>query len=247
MFQSIDDTFKQSGLSERLKNNLKKTTSHKDLKQNFYIEALCKKWTPMPIKLARDKNLKCEVKNFYVILFQLCGLGCNYYQEKSLAKIMGVSERTVRRYVAKLIKAGYLKTKPSKGNNSKFEYITKRSKLFVAIPNLYAFNLSIHKRAKYLWWILQDLGDCDGNSFYSQPKLTKLCGWKQLSTLRKYRNELIKAKMLLYEHGSHSRGKEYYVLWPPGMTNPKRRSIIKKSKAIDKPFKDYPQHRTQNH
>lgn len=227
MFQSIGKIFK-------LPEELKQAKSYKDLKRIFRIKELLFKFTCIPKKLVFDISISCEAKIFWAIIHQLCGLGCSYYKQEDLSKIMGVTVRTIQNYQTELKKTGWLKVKRCNDDNRVIEYVTKSSGIYVAILNKYLFNFSISPQAKNLWLILQELGDESGCSWYGLKKLAKLYGCKDKETLKKYRDELVKAGWLKLEPSARHRGKDYVVIWPENRPNPKLISAKKKSKSMEK-------------
>ena len=226
MFHSIGDTIQ---ISEKFKN----IKSLSDLAKVFQLKELEYKFCKVPKKLVKDISITCEAKIFWAILHQLCGLGNVKYIQKDLAKIFGVSVRTIQNYTKELRDSGWLKTVPSDEDNRKIEYYTNSSKLFAAILNKKLFDFSVSSQAKALLLILQEVGSASGKSWYAQPKLGKLLGRKDKETIRKYLTELENAGWIDIEKGKGHRSKDIYVIWPKERPNPKEISEMKKSKASE--------------
>lgn len=103
-------------------------------------------------------------------------------------------------------------------------------KYWTPIPNQLLADRRISSGAKELWLLLQALGDAMGLSFYGQKKLARFLG-VGIRTIQRYQNELTKYGWLIVEPGTKYRSNCYYVGWPPGLTNPKWKSYLKKEKS----------------
>ncbi|MEA1963449.1 MAG: hypothetical protein U9M94_04420 [Patescibacteria group bacterium] len=97
------------------------------------------------------------------------------------------------------------------------------------IPNQLLVDSRISSGAKCFWQLLQALGDEKGHSYYGQKKLAKFFN-KTIRTIQRYQVQLSKYGWLTVEPGTEYRSNNYYVIWPPGNTNPKWKSYMKKER-----------------
>ena len=236
MFESIDKIIK-------IPDKYKDVKSLQDLARVFHLKELEYRFCCVPKKLVKNTSITCEAKIFWAIIHQLCGLGSVKYIQKDLAKIFGVSVRTIQNYTKELRDNGWLITAQNDEDNRKVEYFTKSSKIFAAILNKNLFDFSVSLKAKVLWLIYQEIGNINNKSWYSSMKLGKLLGWKDKETIKKYRDELEKAGWIRVEKGKGHRSKDIYVVWPKERPNPKQISAMRKSKSAEKRKKSYPHKR----
>jgi hypothetical protein len=218
----------------KLPKEMQQVKSYEDLKRVFQFGKIEYNFTCVPVSLAKDTSISCGAKIFWAIIHQLCGLGCTNYIQTDLAKIFSVGARMIQIYTNELRDSGWLKTRQCAKDNRKIEYVTKSSKFFVAILNKYLFDFTITTKAKVLWMILQEIGDANGRSFYSLPKIGIRYGRKDNETLKKFLTELKKAGWIKIEKGKGHRSKDIYTKWPDDRPNPKQISAMRKSKTDEK-------------
>lgn len=102
-----------------------------------------------------------------------------------------------------------------------------------AIPHKLLYDTAISPGAKILWLILQNAGDPDGYSYYGQKKLAALIA-RDERTVQRYTKELTKPGRLIIKTGRRHHSNRYWVIWPGGCPNPKLKSVVKKSKGMEK-------------
>ena len=96
-------------------------------------------------------------------------------------------------------------------------------------PNQLLADSRISSGARDLWSLLQALGDEKGHSYYGQKKLARFFN-KTIRTIQRHQTQLSKHGWLTVEPGTEYRSNNYYVIWPPGSTNPKWKSYMKKER-----------------
>lgn len=110
----------------------------------------------MATTAVRDRRLTPQAKALLVILRARCGNGTRTETCKTtLAHIMGVCTRSIGRYVADLVRFGYIEARPRIGGSGLY------TGLVIAITEkvLPAFR----KTAWLAGWLAQNLGDSGGN------------------------------------------------------------------------------------
>lgn len=104
---------------------------------------------------------------------------------------------------------------------------------WAAIHQKLLYNKTISSGAKILWLILEDIGDANGYSYYGQKKLAERIN-KSIRMVQRYSRELVKSGWLIVGPGRKYDSNEYWVIWSDEHPNPKKNSMIKKSKAMEK-------------
>jgi hypothetical protein len=103
-------------------------------------------------------------------------------------------------------------------------------KRWIAMPSQLLADRRISSGARDLWCLLQALGNEKGYSYYGQRKLARFLKI-DVRTLQRYQTELVKYGWLIVEVGTAYRSNNYYIVWPPGLENPKWKSYLKKEKT----------------
>ena len=101
----------------------------------------------------------------------------------------------------------------------------QNSNSWTPIPNRLLFDRNISPRSKALWAIYQNLGDELGYSSYGQESLAYFYGCKSVETIQRNNNELISKGWLKTGPSKKYPSNDSGVVWPPGLQNPKLKSI----------------------